>query len=565
MAQEPESSTLSPPPTPTKESNEAAKTTEEHEYPSTSKLWILMSSLYIAMFLVALDKTIIATAIPQITNSFGSLRDIGWYGSSYMITLCAFQLLWGRIYTFYSPKMVFLLSILIFEIGSAVCGAAPTSVAFIVGRAISGMGSAGISNGAIIIVVHTVPLAKRPMFQGLIGAVFGVASVVGPLLGGVFTERVTWRWCFYINLPLGAVSAIIIILILELPNPPEAGKLPIRDQLKKLDPIGTILFLPGTICLLLALQWGGTTYDWSEWRVVLLLVLFPILLLLFIIHQWRVGDNATLPIRIMTQRTIASGFLYTFTNQAALLCITYYIPLFFQALKNFSPLSSGLATLPTILGLVIGMIGAGGLVQRFGYPAPFMYVASILSSVGAGLISTWHIDASRGVWIGYQVLYGVGAGIGAQQPSISAQCILPKKDVSMGVSLMFFGQNMGAAVFLSAAQNVFAGSLAGSLSGIAGLHFTKEQVVNLGATQIRELVPKELLGEVLLAYRDAIRQAFLMGVGLAAVSCVGALGMEWVSVKKGEPTKEGGQKAEKEGDEEKGKMDEKKRGEEEKA
>jgi MFS family permease len=169
------------------------------------------------------DKTILATAVPRITDAFNSLSDIGWYGSSYMLTLCAFQLLWGRIYTFWSPKPVFLAAILIFEIGSAVCGAAPSSVAFIVGRSIAGLGSAGIMNGAIIITMHTVPLAKRPLFQGLIGAVFGVASVVGPLLGGVFTESVSWRYvylCFFLGSEtdevIGGVSTLTFRAALSL-------------------------------------------------------------------------------------------------------------------------------------------------------------------------------------------------------------------------------------------------------------------------------------------------------------------------------------------------------------
>lgn len=165
------------------------------EYPSGPKLIVIMASLYFAMFLVALDRTIIATAIPRITDTFNSIDDIGWYGSAYLLTACGFILIYGRIYTFYSTKWTFLSGIFLFEVGSAVCGAAPTSNALIVGRAIAGFGSSGIMTGAITIMINTVPLHKRPMYQGLFGAVFGVASVAGPLLGGAFTDsKATWRW-----------------------------------------------------------------------------------------------------------------------------------------------------------------------------------------------------------------------------------------------------------------------------------------------------------------------------------------------------------------------------------
>ena len=179
--------------------NEDIKRTETREsqieYPSGPKVMIIMASLYFAMFLVALDRTIIATAIPRITDTFNSIDDIGWYGSAYLLTACGFILIYGRIYTFYSTKWVFLSGIFLFEVGSAVCGAAPTSNALIVGRAIAGFGSSGIMTGAITIMINTVPLHKRPMYQGLFGAVFGVASVAGPLLGGVFTDsKATWRW-----------------------------------------------------------------------------------------------------------------------------------------------------------------------------------------------------------------------------------------------------------------------------------------------------------------------------------------------------------------------------------
>ena len=234
------------------------------------------------------------------------------------------QLLFGKLYTHFNIKVVFLSAIALFELGSLICGVAPTSKALIVGRAVAGLGSAGVFNGGVIIISRTVPLVKRPIYVGIVGAMYGIASVAGPLMGGAFTDHLSWRWCFYINLPIGSITFTGILIFLKTPEK-EHAPMAFRARILQLDPLGTIIFLPGIICLLLALQWGGLTYPWSSGRIIALLVVFAILISIFVVVQIRNPDNATVPPRIISQRSMAFGSWYIF-SVSILVLWSYFKP-----------------------------------------------------------------------------------------------------------------------------------------------------------------------------------------------------------------------------------------------
>ncbi|KAH1296387.1 hypothetical protein KXW42_008786 [Aspergillus fumigatus] len=494
-------------------------------YPTGLKLALLMTSIFIGMFLVSLDRLIISPAIPQITDEFHSAGDIGWYGTAYLLTNCAFQLLFGKVYTVFSIKATFMTSIVLFEVGSALCGAAPNSIGFILGRAIAGLGSGGIFAGALTVIVYALPLHKRPKYQGAFGAVFGVASVAGPLVGGAFTTNVTWRWCFYINLPLGAVVIATTLLFFEIPDHQNAPK-PLKGKLRQLNGLGVLTIMPGVVCLCLALQWGGSQYAWGEGRIVALLVLTFLCLIAFVLIQVWKPEQATLPPRVFLQRSIASGFWASCCFGAHMIVFVIYLPLWFQVIDGVSAVDSGIRLLPMLLSLVVASILTGGLVSRIGYYTPFLMLGIVLSSIGAGLLTTLGVHTSSAKWIGFQVLYGFGLGTCNQIPNMAAQTVLPREQVAIGASLMFFAQQLFGAVFTSIGENVLSNQLAKRLA------ISSQTVQNTGATQLLEHVPVDDRVASLGAYNDSLQVVFQVGLIMACLAILGAVPMEWRTVKK---------------------------------
>ncbi|TPX08507.1 uncharacterized protein E0L32_009994 [Thyridium curvatum] len=462
-------------------------------------LWNLGMALMGGAFVLSLDNTILATAIPRITSEFNSLNDIGWYAASYKLTQMALLPTCGRIYTFYDIRWSYIVLLLIFELGSIICAVARNSTTLIIGRAVAGVGAAGLMSGAAIIISLTVPLRKRPVLMGLISIIYGVASVLGPIIGGAITDNdtLTWRFCFWVNLPFGAIGLAQIWFALRPPPAPVKGGLPFKQKINQLDLLGATVLIGSVICLSLALQWGGIVYPWSDSKVYGCLIGFGLTLILFLIMQMKNPNSRT----------------------------TYYWPIYFQSVKNTSAKDSGINMLPFAISTMLATFVAGWIISKVGYYVPFMWIGAPVLAAGAGLFRLLHADSPASSWAGYQIVSAIGYGICGQVPILAVQVVVHKEDVPTACVLVIFFECLGATVGPSIAQNLFTDSLLKTLQGIDGLDGAA--VVAAGAREFRRLIPPELLGQVVGAFEDALWTTFLLALASSAAALVVSAAMEW--------------------------------------
>ncbi|KAI1610795.1 permease of the major facilitator superfamily [Exophiala viscosa] len=517
---------------------EDAASNEENEiaYPTGPKFFAMLSGVLMTTVLVGLDFSVIATALPTITNHFHTTADIGWYVAVYRLTGTAFLFLFGKLYTVTSVKRTFLCALVIFEIGSLLCTVAPTSHMLVLGRAICGLGSGGVMSGGFAILTQSVPLRKRALYGGLAGGIETVAAVSGPVIGGVLTSTLSFRWCFAINLPVGVVAFAVVAAFFNNPRHNPDIDLPLRQKLQKLDLLGTVIFVPSITCLLLALQWGGLRYSWTDWRIILLFVLFAGSLAGFAWLQWKKGENATLPLRILKQRSILSGAFFAGCCTASFTIVEYYMAIYLQAVRGYTPLHSALFSLPQVISLCIACVLAGAGTTLTGYYVPFMFICTVLGSIGAGLLTTLPVDATLASLICFQALLGFGVGLGVQGPQVAAQTVLSEKEVPIGISLVMFGHGIGPAIMSVAAQAIFQNRLElnlGKLGVDSGSNNTTStgSVDSMGIADLRQRLGGQRLAEALSGLDGAVMQTLYLPVALTCLTLFGAMGMEWRSVK----------------------------------
>lgn len=336
---------------------EADNNEQSESHLSGWPLWLLLFGLFLVVLIVTLDISIIAVAIPRITDEFHTIKDIALYASAFLICQCTLLPLAGRTYTYFSFKVCFVGFLLLFEVGSVICGAASSSGMLVAGRAICGLGSSGLINGALAIVNIATPPGKKAIAMGMFMAVASMGQIIGPLAGGGLTEHVSWRWCFYINLPVGGVAFALFIFI-RLP-PADKKTWTSRTLFWDLDIIGFAIFAPGSVMILLALNWGGNDYAWNSAIVIGMLSGAAAILVIFVFWEIRQQDQAMIPPPIVSLRTVYSSCFTAFFQGGSMLVLMYYIVLWFQIVKAVSPSMSGVYTLPSLLSQVLFAIVSG--------------------------------------------------------------------------------------------------------------------------------------------------------------------------------------------------------------
>ncbi|ETS75122.1 hypothetical protein PFICI_13606 [Pestalotiopsis fici W106-1] len=412
---------------------------------------LIMFALCSALFLAALDVTIVATAVPTIVAEFGSSSGYTWIGSSYTLANAATVPSWGKISEIWGRKPILLCAVAVFWVGSLICALSVNTGMLIAARAIQGAGSGGIVVLVNIAISDLFSMRSRGVYYGILGMVWALSSAIGPVLGGAFTADVTWRWCFYVNLPISACGFVILVFVLKLHNP----KTSIRDGLAAVDWLGSLLVIGGTLMFLFGLEFGGIDYPWNSATPICLIVFGIVTIGVFIVVEQRFAKFPVIPPRLFRKRSSIIAFIVCFCHAFVFIAGSYYLPLYFQGVLGASPLLSGVYLLPYALALSIMSAGVGIITKKTGKYLPQIIFGMFVMTLGFGLFIDLESTANWPKVILFQIVAGIGVGPNFQSPLIALQSSVDKRDIAAATSTFGFIRQLSTSISIVVGGVIF--------------------------------------------------------------------------------------------------------------
>ena len=487
----------------------AVTVSPEPQIPQAPARRLVFAGLLLVMLMAALDQTIVATALPTIVGDLGGLSHISWVVTAYLLAQTAVTPLYGKLGDMYGRKVVLQVGLLVFLLGSALCGLSQSLDELIAFRALQGLGGGGLMVSAQAAIGDVVPPSERGRYTGLFGAVFGLASVAGPLLGGFLTGHLSWRWIFYVNLPIGVLALFVL-----------AATLPSAAQRVHhvVDYLGTILLTGGLSAIVLATSLGGNSYAWGSPMIVGLGIGGVLALVAFVFAERRAVE-AVLPLRLLTNSvfsvTSAVGFVVGF----ALFGAVTYLPLFLQIVKGASPTGSGLQLLPLMGGLLITSIGSGQLITRTGRYKAFPIAGTAVMTLGLYLLSTMDPTSSQAAIFGFMFVLGLGLGMVMQVLVLAVQNAVDYSDLGVATSGATLFRSIGGSLGTAVLGAIFSNRLSSQLKSVlpAGSASSSHAASTISAKAIAKL-PPTLRDGYLHAFTSSLSTVFEVAAAVAVVA-----------------------------------------------